>query len=285
MNTYTFSASEFDLAQIAESGQCFRWVLVSENTYRITAFGRVLFAVQEPGSSKVALSCTKEEFQDIWADYFDLETDYGEVIRRVPPEDGYLKLAAAENSGIRILRQDPWETLITFLISQRKNIPAIKQAVEKICSAAGPVITTGDCASGKENEEEIHAFPSPEELCRLTLDDLTNCSLGYRAKYIYKTAHAFADGAVTIPELEALSDEALFDKLCTLYGVGRKVAYCTMLFGFHRLDSFPVDVWMERIQKTHYPKGFFLKKYHPYAGIMQQYMFAYERTKAQEEKK
>ena len=276
---------QFDLEQIADSGQCFRWSKILEDgtdsassddrdsekiKYRIIAFDRILNIEQNMVSGLVTMDCSDRDYDNIWKDYFDLDTDYGKIIKQIPKDDDYLKRAASVCDGIRIIRQDPWETLITFIISQRKNIPAIKASVEKICKAAGSVI-------GEVGGEKLYSFPSPSQLSSLSMDDLNACSLGYRAQYIYKAARAVADGAVDLEKWKELSDKELFDSLCSLYGVGIKVANCTMLFGFHRMDSFPIDVWMNKIQDKYYPGGFPVEAYRPYGGVMQQYMFAYER--------
>lgn len=267
-----FKNNNLDLTEIADSGQCFRWKK-TEKRYRIIAFGKVLHIEKDPETGEICLDCTDSEFDEIWKDYLDLDTDYSAIIERIPETDMYLKAAAECGCGIRILRQDPWETLITFIISQRKNIPAIKQAVEKICASAGQYI-------GDEDGEKLYSFPSPEELAALTLDDLTKCSLGYRAKYIEATADAFANDRASIDVLSALNDDDLFNALCSFYGVGKKVAFCTMLFGFHRMDSFPMDVWMNRVAEKRYAGEIPMEHYSPWGGVMQQYMFAYERKLA-----
>ena len=267
-----FKNNNLDLTEIADSGQCFRWKK-AEKGYRIIAFGKVLHIEKDPETGEICLDCTDSEFDEVWKDYLDLDTDYGAIIGRIPETDMYLRAAAECGCGIRILRQDPWETLITFIISQRKNIPAIKQAVEKICASAGQYI-------GDEDGEKLYSFPSPEELAALTLDDLTKCSLGYRAKYIEATADAFANDRASIDVLSALNDDDLFNALCSFYGVGKKVAFCTMLFGFHRMDSFPMDVWMNRVAEKRYAGEIPMEHYSPWGGVMQQYMFAYERKLA-----
>lgn len=268
------SNNNLDLTAIADSGQCFRWKRIDAG-YRIIAFGRVLHVSEDKLNNAVFLDCTEAEFNEVWREYFDLDTDYSYIIKQIPDSDLYLKAAADCGSGIRILRQDPWETLITFIISQRKNIPAIKQAVEKICVAAGKFI-------GKEGEDDLYAFPSPAELASLSLEDLTRCSLGYRAKYIQATADAFANGGASTEIMSRFADDELFSALCSFYGVGKKVALCTMLFGFHRMDSFPVDVWMNRVAENRYAGEIPMERYSPWGGVMQQYMFAYERKLALE---
>jgi N-glycosylase/DNA lyase len=256
-----------NLAAIAESGQCFRWRTLEDGTMEITAFSRVLLA-RQAAEDACDFDCDQREFDAIWRDYLDLDTDYGAVIGKIPAGDSYLRNAAAFGRGIRILRQDPFETLITFTISQRKNIPAIRQAVEKLCQAAGRPIPGTD----------RFAFPEKEALASLSMEELLACSLGYRAKYLYGQAQRFVRGEVTAEGLASCSDEALKEALLSLPGVGIKVANCTMLFGFHRVNCFPVDVWMNRIQARHYPDGYPLGRWAPFAGIYQQYLFAFARA-------
>ena len=254
------------LAAIADSGQCFRWRRQGDG-YVIPALGRVLRVRETPGGA-LELNCTEEEYALLWRGYFDLDTDYGAMAGFLPAEDAYLRAAAEYGRGIRILRQDPWETLVTFLISQRKNIPAIRQAVEKLCLTVGRVIED-------DGEGPIYAFPSPAELKRLGEEGLRACGLGYRAPYVFRAAEAFCD--TDLNGFCGLPDEALLQALCTLHGVGPKIAQCVMLFGFHRLNAFPVDVWIQRVAEKRYPGGIHPEQFAPFAGVMQQYMYAYER--------
>ena len=258
--------THLDLAAIADSGQCFRW-RQREGGYVIPALDRVL-RVKEMPDGALELSCTEEEYTLLWRQYFDLNTDYGAMAAVLPAEDDYLRAAADYGQGIRILKQDPWETLVSFLISQRKNIPAIRQAVEKLCQTAGRVIEV-------DEEGPIYAFPSPAELLRLREDGLRACSLGYRTPYVLRAAEVFSD--TDLNGFRGLEDEALLQALCALYGVGPKIARCVMLFGFHRLNAFPVDVWIQRVEERRYPGGLRPERFAPFAGVMQQYMYAYER--------
>lgn len=310
-------SDDFDLNKIAASGQCFRWIPVSDGTWLIPASGKVLrireiadgvpvsgsemaatagkqnFRSGVPRDKAFQLSCSSAEFESFWKNYFDLETDYRSVRKGIPEDDSYLRRAAEAEAGIRILRQDPWETLVTFILSQRKNIPAIRQCVAKVCEAAGDVIV-GDGMS------PIYTFPSPEQILQHA-DRLESCGLGYRLPYVLDAAR----WAIECPEMlqnsiwsdnsirqdgwerisaadhpespgrvpESMSDDELRDELCRIRGVGIKVASCTMLFGYHRMNAFPVDVWMQRTLGKHYPGGFALEKYRPWAGLMQQYLF------------
>ena len=250
----------------------------------------------------------------MWKDYLDLQTSYRDIRASIPDSDLYMKKAGDLGAGIRILRQDPWETLGTFIMSQRKNIPAIRQCVERLCSCAGDNL-------GTYQGEKISSFPSPDAIlgihCRKISPEQGRCSyqergiplcgLGYRMPYVM----AAAEWAAAIPPVTssvrgnadsqdiarkprpsadagaklsaaaaALSDEQLLQELMKIKGVGIKVASCTALFGFHRTNAFPVDVWMKRVLSQHYPAGFNLSAYAPYAGIMQQYMFFAVRDEA-----
>lgn len=245
---------DFDLRKIAESGQCFRFHETGDGGYRIQAGDREL-VIRPLSPERYEVS----EWDPFWENYFDLATDYTGIRRKISEDDPYLCAAAEAGQGIRILRQDPWETLITFIISQRKSIPAIKGCVEKLCEAAG---------------RNHSAFPTREELASLTMDELKSCGLGYRAKYIA----AVAAGDLDMDFMARLGDEQLKKELMLLPGVGIKVASCTMLFGFHRMNLFPEDVWINRVLAEHYPDGFPFARYAPYCGVMQQYLFYYRRN-------
>ncbi len=258
---------ELNVKKIAESGQCFRLNPAGEGRHRLLAHGRALTLTQTEQS--VLLDCAQGEFDALWRQYFDWDTDYAAIRSSVDPADAYLTRATAFGAGVRILRQDPWETLITFILSQRKNIPAIKGCVELLCSRFGEPIPGADA----------FAFPRPEALANAELDCLLGCSLGYRGKYVLAAARMAVSGALDFAEMESLPDDALYEKLLTVPGVGKKVADCTMLFGFHRLGRFPVDVWIERVLAREYPNGFPLERYGAFAGVLQQYMFFYERFK------
>ncbi len=260
---------ELSLRQIEESGQCFRWRRLGEDEYLVPAFGRVLHLRQLP--DELELDCSEEEYGSLWKNYLDMERDYAALCASIPAEDSFLRAAAAAQKGIRILRQDSWETLVTFTLSQRKNIPAIKNAVEALCRKAGRVV-------GSFRGESIYAFPTPQELAALSLEELQGCSLGYRAPYLWDTAQRFALGVESVEHLASLPDGELYTALCALRGVGKKIALCTMLFGFGRSDAFPVDVWMDRMLADEYPGGFDYESYRPHNGIMQQYLFAHYRS-------
>ncbi len=275
---------DLDLEKIAERGQCFRWQKMADGAFRVLHGSGCLYIRPEDGGKgtgagagppRFTLDCTEEEFGRIWRPYLDLDTDYRAVRARIDPgEDPFLAAAAAAGEGIRVLRQDPWETLVSFIISQNRNIPAIRMSVEFLAERAGTPMTD-------RRGRAYHAFPSPEQVLSLDRDALLACRLGYRWKYVLAAAAAAAEGRLDLTALRdsrELTDRQLSDALTALYGVGPKVASCVILFGLHRLDAFPVDVWIRRVLGAEYPQGYPFGRYSPYNGVYQQYMFAFYRN-------
>jgi len=249
----------FDIKQIADSGQIFRFNEIEDGKFELIA-----------GDRKLDIN-TLEPFEvtdEFWSHYFDLETDYGRFIKAIPESDRFLTAAARYGSGMRILRQDTWEMLISFIISQRKSIPAIKTSVEKLCEKFGT------------RKNGYYAFPTPKQLERAEMDELCECSLGYRAPYIYECARKVASGEYDLKAWEKLDDDELRSRLMGIKGVGIKVANCVMLFGYHRIGAFPVDVWIQRIVDEQYGGSFPLELYEGFSGVIQQYMFFYGRSMA-----
>ena len=259
---------DFHIQKIAESGQCFRLKPTQDGGYALVAYDRVLRLFDTPEGA--ALDCTQAEFDAIWRDYFDLDTDYASIRTQADPEDAFLRRACDYGAGIRMLRQDPWEMLVSFIISQRKNIPAIQFCIEALCSRYGePIESEG---------ERFYAFPSAETFAALEEAHFLACSLGYRAKYVLSCARMVASGALDLSAIAALSDEALYSALLAVPGVGEKVANCVMLFGYHRLSRFPRDVWINRIEAQEYGGAFPLERYPEFAGALQQYIFYFARS-------
>ena len=259
-----YDIKQLDIRKIADSGQTFRMEDISDasgDAYRCIATDKVCTA------GKGIIECPPED-EKFWKDYFDLDTDYEKMSDSIDQDDAYLCCCAEYGRGIRILRQDPWEMLITFIISQRRSIPSIKTCVERLCGRYGRMLGCG-----------LHAFPTPEELSAAGLDDLADCGLGYRSEYVYLACRDVCSGELDLDHMKLLSDDALFETLVKLRGVGPKVANCVCLFGFHRIGAFPVDVWIDRVLKEHYPCGFPMDRYEGYAGVMQQYMFYAARSR------
>ena len=269
-----------DLAKVADSGQAFRIKVIDESHIELVAYGRYL-QVAKTGKDTFALSCTEDEFNTIWRTYFDLNRDYKKIIKSIDKNDDYLLKAAEFGYGIRILKQDIFETTISYIISQRRSIPSITTSVERISKLCGKKIKAPRLEEPFVTplEKEYYAFPTPEELYKLPFSDLENTGVGYRAPYIARAAEEFKTGKLSPEALSKLSDDDLYNALTAMYGVGTKVANCIMLFAFARTGRFPVDVWIQRIEDKYYYGHFDCTPYPDTAGIMQQFMFYYERRK------
>lgn len=257
----------FSLAQICESGQCFRMRVEGDNTYSVIAGERYLKIEQV--KEECIFYCGETEFEEFWNTYFDLEDDYQAYIGQVQPKDVYLKNAVEFGSGIRILRQDLWEMIVSFLISQQNNIVRIRRCIDNICERYGEerVNASGEC---------YFSFPKPEALAVLEEDALMECNLGYRSKYVVRTAKSIVSGEVCLDEIRQLPYGQAKEELLKLYGVGEKVADCICLFALHHLQAFPIDTHINQALQQHYKKGFPKRRYKGFEGVMQQYIFYYE---------
>lgn len=255
--------ARFDLAMTADSGQCFRMRMLTPDRCILQAQDRFV-TVTDLGGGSFAFSCEEAEYHGFWADYLDAQTDYDPIHRMA--RDPYAAQAVDFARGMRILRQQPWETLICFILSQRRNIPSIRHCVHLLCQRFGQSVGDG-----------LFAFPSPEALAAAPIEQLAACSLGYRTRYVAQTARLVASGAADLNAWQSLDDPALENRLLTLPGVGIKVAACVMLFGYYRLNAFPVDIWIDRVIQTQYGGISPLTRYAPYAGVIQQCLFVYSR--------
>jgi len=259
--------SDFDLVRIFECGQCFRWNVDEYGIYSGVAFGRAAQVRKE--SESIYITGSAEDFETIWRDYFDLDRDYSEI-RKILCVDEFMENATEYGKGIRILKQDKWETLCSFIISQCNNIPRIKKIVATLCREFGDRV---------EFDDIVHyTFPSAQRLANLDETALGSLRCGYRAEYIIGAARAVANGELDLDELSGKPSEEARYELKKLKGVGDKVADCVLLFGLHMLDAFPLDVWMKRAVAQHYGKSFDPRIFSPYAGVAQQYIFYYTRS-------
>ena len=251
----------FSLPLCLDCGQAFRWEQ-QNNTFCGVAFGKYL-KIEETDSELIFYNTDKADFEKIWKPYFDLDTDYRQIVSTYDEEN--LVKAVTEYSGIRILRQEPWEALCSFIISQNNNIPRIKGIVSRLCEKFGENIGGG------------FTFPSAESLAYLTPEDLSPLRAGFRAKYIIDAARKVTDGTVDFQKIDESPIEFGREELIKIKGVGAKVAECTPLYGFHKLSAFPVDVWVKRIMAEMYPNGLpdCMKGTE---GIAQQYLFHYRRN-------
>lgn len=260
---------DFDLTRIFECGQCFRWNPDESGAYTGVAFGKAARIRREGGS--IFITGTLDDFINIWRGYFDLDRDY-EAIRCALCIDDYMTVAAEYGSGIRILRQDKWEALCSFILSQCNNIPRIKMIIEKFCGLFGePIAFDGTT---------YYAFPSAEKTAGLTAEDLAPLRCGYRAPYILEAARAVAGGSIDLEALASGAPDEALSVLKKISGIGDKVASCAVLFGLHMLDAFPIDTWIKKAIAENYSEGLDPSVFSPYAGIAQQYMFYHMRSRS-----
>lgn len=259
---------DFDLDKIIESGQCFRPQKLTDGRYRFLS-GQALLYLSPLGGGKYEAAWYGADWAH-WADYFDLNRNYAALRHSLMGQSSYLDKSLNFGQGIRVLHQDPWEMLITFLISQRKSIPAIRTAVEHLAQCCGEPV----CAEG----DELYFFPTPEQLSRLSEAQLMGCGLGYRTRYIQNAAAQASSGALDLNALAALPGDALFSRLLELDGVGKKVANCVCLFGYGRTAMAPIDVWIQRLIDEEFGGHDPFPSYGQQAGIVQQYLFYYKRS-------
>lgn len=270
-----------DVDKTFDCGQCFRFERVSDSRHKSewggVAFGRYVSFAND-GDELYIYNSTEREFEVIWSDFLDLRTDYGAVKKDIlsRSDSTALRNAAEFGEGIRILRQDKWETLCSFIISQNNNIPRIKKIISALCGAMGDRIDTSNMTHhGAEGESFL--FPDADTVCRNGVEALVDLRTGFRAKYIYDAAERVSSGALDLDGILKMPSEVGAERLCSIKGVGPKVAACTLLFGFGKHDAFPVDVWIKKVIKKYFSEHFEPCDLGAYAGIAQQYLFYYER--------
>lgn len=262
-NVEITGVKHFGLQETFDCGQAFRWQAFDENSWIGIAHGRKLRVSLNNGVI-IIYDCTLDEYEKIWRNYLDIDRDYGEIIDIISKNE-ILKNAAAENSGIRILRQDKWETLCSFIISQNNNIPRIKGIVERLCENFGDALEGGG-----------YTFPTAETIAKLEPEDLAPIRSGFRARYIIDGARKFLNNEIDLNLIETADIDTARAELMKITGVGIKVADCTLLFGFNRIDALPKDVWIKRAIEEYFD-GTFPECAKGYEGIAQQYLFNYIR--------
>lgn len=276
---------DFELPHIFECGQCFRWKKQEDGNY-IGVFQNNVLNVKEENENIIFRGICNGKIEDIVNSYFDIGTDYSDIKRKLSKIDNYLAKSIEYGNGIRILKQDLWEVIISFIISANNNIPRIQKIIERLSKQYGTKIIY--------EEVEYYTFPTKEQLSKASIDDLRKLGLGFRDKYIYETTKKFINNEVDLEQLEKMEDVNEIRKiLLTLPGVGPKVADCIMLFGMHRFSVFPIDVWVRRVMNELYIKNedetkvnkveiekLAKEKYKNLAGIAQQYLFYWKRETA-----
>lgn len=264
--------NNFDITQIFDCGQCFRFSRIPNDTdsvvYEGVASERYV-KIEQSGDRVIFHNAVENDFNAFFRRFLDLDTDYESIID-IFSDDEVLKKASEYSSGIRILKQDKWEALCSFIISQNNNIPRIKGIIENMSAKFGREIY-------RDRHRAYYSFPTPESLYNAGVDEIFALKTGFRAKYIFDAAKTVCENPFFLTQCDLLSTSEASAHLCRIKGVGAKVAACTLLFGFERYDSFPIDVWVKRILEKYYPLGGSRHFDGSYAGIAQQYLFYYER--------
>jgi N-glycosylase/DNA lyase len=261
-NVYISGIAEMNLAQTLDCGQAFRWEEKQNGVWLGVAFGKYL-EIEIKDSVIILYNTTEEDFNNIWCDYFDFERDYGKIITEISSNE-ILKKASEFGKGIRVLNQEPWETLCSFIISQNNNIKRIKGIIARLCENFG------------EDMGGFYTFPTAQKIASLTLEDLSVLRSGFRAKYILDAAKKVANGEILLETLKDLPIDEARAELMKIKGVGPKVADCALLFSHRHISAFPKDVWIKRAMEVLFG-GELPKEAEKYAGIVQQYIFFYAR--------
>ena len=284
MEKYVLEKQEsFNLKHIFECGQCFRWNKLEDNSYIGVIKDAVINVKEENGKFIFTGSTINGNLKEIIRYYFDLDTNYTEYKKILSNIDNYLKESIKFGSGIRILRQDLWECIISFIISANNNIPRIKKIIEKLSKEYGKKI--------EFNGNTYYFFPTPEELSKASVEDLRNLGLGFRDKRIYNTTKMIIENEVNLNSIKSMDDtEKMRNELLKLDGVGPKVADCILLFALKRIDVFPIDVWVRRVMNDLYIHNINEEKvnkkelqklaedkFGSLQGIAQQYLFYWKR--------
>lgn len=252
-----------DLELTLDCGQAFRWRKNEDGSFTGVALNHPL-TISKQGDTLVLQGTSMDIFDTFWKNYFDLDKDYEKICDTLK-EDDLLRSTIDQYYGIRILNQDPWEALCSFVISQQNNIKRIKLIIDRLCSAYGEDLGDG-----------LYGFPTPQRLAQLEEQDFRDLGLGYRADYIARLSRAVASGDIDLGAISRMTLDDAREALMQLRGVGVKVANCALLFGFGFYSAFPVDVWMKRVM-DYYPQGL-PQCFQGYEGIAQQYLFHWARN-------
>ncbi len=270
--------TDFDIEQTLECGQCFRFYKIGIKDYIIVAKRKALH-ISQLNNTITLHNTTIEEYEEIWKNYFDLDRDYKKIKDELLKKDNKLSEAIEVKHGVRILNQDFFETLISFIISQNKQIPHIKQIVETISNKYGEPIA-------QINEKTYYSFPEVEKLQKVTIEEFRECKVGFRDAYLIDACKMVYNNEIIVNDLEKATTIEAIKKLTTIKGVGDKIANCVVLFGLSKRDAFPIDVWIKRIMENLYFEKdtkkeeimeFAKNQFGEYGGYAQQYLFYYGR--------
>ncbi|MDL2287516.1 DNA-3-methyladenine glycosylase 2 family protein [Eubacteriales bacterium OttesenSCG-928-G02] len=261
-NAYIEKDGSLSLEKTFDCGQTFRFEK-DGSLFKGVALNREL-TLKDEEEHIILYNTEPEEFKRLWVRYFDLERDYASINKKLA-KDEFISKILDISKGIRILKQDEWEVICSFIISQNNNIPRIKKIINTLCESFGDKLPNG------------YTFPSPEKLLSVGAEGLSVIRSGFRAKYIIDAAEKIKSGQINFEDIYKMDLEAAKIKLMEIKGVGDKVASCVLLFGFGFMDSFPKDVWIKKVMEKYYKENFDIAKFQGCAGVAQQYLFYYER--------
>lgn len=255
---------EYSLALTLDCGQAFRWVQIDDNSFSGVLRGKSVTLTQPSATSLIIEPCSEDDVS-LFLDYFDFSRNYSEIKSQICCDE-IIKKAVDYAGGIRILKQEPWEALCSFILSQNNNIKRIKGIVKSLCECFGQRL-----------EDGAHSFPTAEKLALLTPEDLAPIKSGFRAKYVIDGAKKVVSGEISFEYLKTAPLDKAREHLKQIKGVGDKVAECVLLYGLNRLDAFPIDVWIKRALDEGYSGGM-PQIPTEYMGVAQQYIFHYIRS-------
>jgi len=306
LDTIYLNRDFLDSEKTLECGQCFRWykqgdvyVGVIRNSILVISAETERHLTPEMTIDSLDVKVVTPDFKspnlgvyrvDIYGevlseqeirDYFDMDTDYETILETLKQMDEHMLAAVEYGKGIRILRQDPYEMLISFILSANNNIPKIKMTIEDLSQKYGKYI--GELTIG-DHRASYYTFPSAQVISELAEGDLVAKAIGYRAKAVYETCRRIVGEAIDLNSCRQLTYSETIEWLRGFYGVGEKVANCVALFGYYQIEAFPVDTWVKKIladfyNVTTHPEAFAKAHFKYYPGIAQQYLFHYYRNK------
>ncbi|WP_042273404.1 DNA-3-methyladenine glycosylase family protein [[Clostridium] dakarense] len=271
---------DFHIDQIFDSGQGFRWKKQDDNSYTCVVKGKII-NVSQIGNVLYLRNTNIDDFKNLWYKYFSLDVDYSSIKDKISKIDDNLKDAVEFGHGLRILDHDEWEMLITFILSTNNSIQMVTKVIDTLCERYGDYI-------GEYEGEKYYAFPTPQKLASLSLDELRECKTGFRDKYIKSVSEIVSTNQLDLYSLSNLDSDDCINNLKSLSGVGMKVADCIAMFSMRKCDIFPVDIWMKRVMTEFYldtdmsiPKirSFAIEKFGYLSSYVQQYLFYYAREK------
>ena len=270
---------DFNIEQILECGQCFHFEKLGDLDYGLSAYHHLLHISQD-GDRVTLFNTAREDYESIWRHYFDMDTDYSEIKEKLLKRDKKLEAAMEAKYGIRILNQEFFETLLSFIISQNKQIPHIKQIVGHISEKYGDYL-------GIIEGKKFYSFPNSKQLEGVCESAFRECKAGFRAPYLCDAVAKVASKEVDGDRLLKASYKKGMENLMTIKGVGEKVANCVSLFALGKRSAFPVDVWIKRVMEENYlhrempakdVEAYGKKRYGALGGYAQQYLFYYGKS-------